>query len=139
MPQYYLATIKIPIEIDENGSIIPYQDRHEIMFHKIDDLPPIQTKYISNLLKQLFDTQKELSHTKEPNYATNNPNKSTTIKPIYITHEELTSKPYKHHQSLTTSFKKRRSNNHFRHTAKKRETFIASKDVDLVQPQEELE
>ena len=57
----FTAIIKIPFEMAADGSITPHQDRYDIEFHKIAELPPIQTTDHSELLSTLLHSEQDTS------------------------------------------------------------------------------
>ncbi len=69
MQKPYMAIIKIPFTLADDGSMTPHQDRYAIDFQSIDELPPINREEHGALLQQLLssnnDTQSS-ENIKEP-------------------------------------------------------------------------
>ena len=59
MQKPYMAIIKIPFTLADNGSMTPHQDRYAIDFQSIDELPPINREEHGALLQQLLSSNND--------------------------------------------------------------------------------
>lgn len=134
-----IANIKIPIEIENDGSLIPILDRKYVEYEKCYNLPPINTdnqsfmvglkEYIKNNktdFKQLKQSHNEPEKSQEKTEKNMEKIKKDLI--LFITKEELNKKP-NYNKNNSQSFKRKPNNSH-RFTIKHQNAGIMESKVE---------
>jgi len=124
MQKTYMAIIKIPFTLANDGSMTPHQDRYAIDFQSIDELPPINREEHGALLQQLLSSNIDIQCSENIERASTEYESSNTIESadynhiMVSIHELMNRQSVK--QSKNISFKRRPHSARKMHTAKKR-------------------